>query len=124
MLAALEHATAGLLHSVDGLVDSVSGTIRQVDPKVLVAALVADAGTLLLGDGEVKRERVSASRSTDGHDGPVPEQLIHAKGILVERDGTLVLGDKQMHVADPYRTHGLSSDPVARACDVSGSGDR
>jgi hypothetical protein len=66
-----------------------------VDPKVLVPASLADAITLLGPGSEMKRERVSASRSADEHDRPIAEQLFHAEGIPVERHGALVLRDKK-----------------------------
>jgi hypothetical protein len=93
-------------------------TVRQVDAEVLIAALVTDACALLVGGGEVKRQRVAATRRPEEHDRPITEQLLQGDCIPVQGNRSIVVGDEQVNMSDSYRVHGPSprSHPPSAEC--------
>jgi hypothetical protein len=81
------------------------------------AALVTDACALFVRLGEGKRDRVAASRRPEEHDRPITEQFLHVEHIPVEGHGSIMIGDEQMNMSDPYRVHGPSQvQPPSEVC--------
>jgi hypothetical protein len=95
---ALQRGPAGRHAGIRRLIDGCCRGLGQVDAEVLGPALPPGPGALLLGPGQVQRQRVAPAGCTDEDQRPGPEHLGHAEGPRVERGGAVVLGHQQVDV--------------------------
>jgi hypothetical protein len=109
MLAAVEQMAAGLLDEFDRSVDGGGGTVLKVNAEVLEAALAADASAFVIGDGQMKRERVAPAWRSHEDNVAITKLFLHAERLGVQRDGTRLVSHQEMDVANPDRSQSSSS---------------
>jgi hypothetical protein len=109
MLTAVEQMAASLLHEFDRSVDGGGRSVRKVNAEMLKAALAADAGAFVSRHGEVKRERVAPAGRAHEDNVAITKLFLHAERLGVEGDGTRLVSDQEMDMANPDRSQGSSS---------------
>ena len=109
MLAPFEEMAAGLLHQFDRSVDCSRRTVPKMNAEMLEAALPADAGALVIGDGQVKRERVAPAWRAHEDNVAITKLFFHAERLGIEGDGTRTVSHQEVDVTNADRSQGSSS---------------
>src|SRR5947209_14181330 len=80
-----------------------------MNAEVLDATLDADAGALVIGQGQMKGERVAPGRRPHEDNLTIPKLLFHPERLGVEGNRARLVGDEEMDMANADRSQSSSS---------------